>query len=526
MGWTKAVALERLQADGRATIRAGGRQFAVFAQGDRILACNNHCPHEGYPLAEGTLDDGCVLTCNWHNWKFDLASGDNLTGGDRLRVYATRVVDGEVWIDIADPPATERRAAALANLREAFEDHAYDRLARELARLAKAGGDPLEALRQAIAWTHDRLEFGSTHAFAAMEAWLRLHDSMTGAGDRLACLVEAVGHCSWDALREPVRSFGTGVAPYTPDGFLAAIEAQDERAAIARLRDALASGLGAADLAEVLSRAALAHYQDFGHSLIYVVHAERLVARLGREVEAPLLLALVRSLVNASREDLIPEFRAYGKALAEWPGGDGGRTEIPADDLLGTGPRDTLARTLDAAKSSSPAALYRGLLQANALNLLRFDLVHQDRIDNAVADNVGWLDVTHGITFANAVRRQCARFPALWPQGLLQMACFAGRNRPYTDAAIAIADWLPPDRTAFLASCRARLLDHGERDYIHSVHFLKTSLAVEEEVAADPSAPSVEPLLAGLNRFWRSPLKRKHVARTARQALAFVAREA
>ena len=81
--WTRAIALDRLKAKGRAVVRLGGKQIVVFDTGEGPLACNNRCPHEGYPLREGILDDGCVVTCNWHNWKFDLRSGANLYGGDR-----------------------------------------------------------------------------------------------------------------------------------------------------------------------------------------------------------------------------------------------------------------------------------------------------------------------------------------------------------------------------------------------------------------------------------------------------------
>jgi hypothetical protein len=37
-----------------------------------VHAFDDKCPHQGYPLSQGTVA-GCVLTCQWHNWKFDLA---------------------------------------------------------------------------------------------------------------------------------------------------------------------------------------------------------------------------------------------------------------------------------------------------------------------------------------------------------------------------------------------------------------------------------------------------------------------
>src|ERR1700752_3437756 len=150
MTWTSAISLDRLRRDGKAVAKLGGKQIALFAVGRDVFACNNRCPHEGYPLREGTLDDGCVLTCNWHGWKFDLRSGDNLLRGDRLRTYPTKIVEGAVWVDVADPPPEQRQFQAMANLRTAFEDHEYDRIAREVARLRKANADPVAAVAAAI----------------------------------------------------------------------------------------------------------------------------------------------------------------------------------------------------------------------------------------------------------------------------------------------------------------------------------------------------------------------------------------
>jgi hypothetical protein len=58
------------------------------------------------------------------------------------------------------------------------------------------------------------------------------------------------------------------------------------------------------------------------------------------------------------------------------------------------------------------------------------------------------------------VRLQGTRTPALWPQGLLQMALFAGRNTPWLaaddPAAPALDRWAVADAAAFDAECRAR----------------------------------------------------------------------
>jgi nitrite reductase/ring-hydroxylating ferredoxin subunit len=533
MAWTPAIALDRISRDRKAVVKLGARQIALFEANGAIYACNNRCPHEGYPLREGTLD-GCVLTCNWHNWKFDLRDGTNLLGGDRLRTYPTRIAEGRVWVDLSDPPAAEREAAALANLRDAFDDHAYDRMARELARLIKIGSDPLRAVAAAILWSHDRLEFGTTHAYPAAAGWLALYARRNEPEARLISLVEAVGHMAWDVLREPVRLFTSEERPFDPAAFLGAVEAEDEVAAVALLRGALAQGLRFADLERVLTAAALRHYADFGHSLIYVVHTGHLIERLGPEVEAPLLLALTRSLVYAYREDRIPEFRRYAAVLADWPPGDWGEADEGDSEAARPKPADFFGRSINeamrtalehAAAGAAPEALFRALIGANALNLLRYDTRYQERTDGPVADNVGWLSFTHGITFANAVREQCRKYPEFWPQGLLQMACFAGRNAGYTDPEVALEAWRVEDLAAFDAACLDRIFDHGERDYIFSAHLLKTYLAAREEVEAG-LPPEIETvLMAAVNRYFRSPLKHKHTRRTAHQALRFVALE-
>jgi nitrite reductase/ring-hydroxylating ferredoxin subunit len=528
MSWHRAIALATLRAKGRGVVKIANRRLAFFLRGETILACNNRCPHEGYPLVEGTLDDFCVLTCNWHNWKFDLTTGETLIGGDRLRRYPVRVDGDDVMVEIVDAPAAERQERALANLAEAMDEHDYERIARELARHGKAGGDPREALRRAIRASHDRFEYGMSHAYAATARWLELADNVAATSDdALICFVESLGHIAWDSLREPAYPFATGTEIWDRAAFLAAIEKQDEAAALRRLRGALASDVTADELERVFAQAALAHYQDYGHSLIYVRHGFDLLARLGSSIAEPLLAALLRSLVAAYREDLLPEFRDYSGALRSFPASFGtSDAEIVTDAVPFRGVRDALAWTVDQARVLSPRGLHRALLTAIALDQMRFDLAVQACTDNAVAANVGWLDYTHGITFANALRLEATRAPELWPAGLLQMACFAGRGRRYVDATIRLADWVPADEAAFHDRCSERLFDHAERDYIHSAHLLKTYTAMREERATlATGSAAAQALLAAVHRFFNEPMKRKHVRRAARQALDFVAIE-
>ena len=212
--WIDAGPVAALKQRGRRVFKAGKKQILLIAAGDRIYACNNRCPHEGYPLSEGTLGAPCTLTCNWHNWKFDLASGETLVGGDRLRLYAVAERDGHIWVDVADVPAERRQTQALKNLEEACIDNDYERMAREVARYVRADGDPLQPVRHMVQVAAARFEYGMTHAYAAAPEWIALRESAATEEERLAALVEPVAHIAWDTLGEPDFPYTQDSAPW------------------------------------------------------------------------------------------------------------------------------------------------------------------------------------------------------------------------------------------------------------------------------------------------------------------------
>ena len=520
-GWVKAAGLEELRRKGRAVFRLDGRQIALFDTAKGVYACNNRCPHEGYPLREGTLDGGCLLTCNWHNWKFDLETGENQRDGDKLRVYPVEIRGGDVWIEIVDPPVEERLAKSLEGLKQGFVDHDYERLAREIARIARLGVDPTVAVKEAIRWSHDRMEFGWTHAYAGAADWLALHDEHAGEPEnRLICLLESIGHMSDDTLRERIYAYAEGVEDWDEEAFVRAVEDEDEARAIRLTRGAVATGDAWSAMERGLARAALAHYADFGHCAIYVVKAGALIRRLGEDIAEPLLVSLARGLASAFREDLIPEFRGYGAALESFGSKPNGSAPAAAD-YAGLNANKAVAFTAE--HGAAPALdLFRGLLAANALNMVRFDLRFLDDLDRPYGGDFGWLDLTHGLTFADAVLALCSKYPDLWPAGLLQMACFSGRNIAHRDETVDPDDWTVADPDAFFAEVARTLFDHGQDEYIVSVHLVKTAAAARNLAASRETGRAGELALAALNRLLHSPVRRKMVRRAARQAMRFV----
>lgn len=517
------VSVETLKAKGRKVVRLAGKQVLLILSGGKVFAIANRCPHEGYPLSEGTEGPGCALTCNWHNWKFDLASGEALVGRDPVRAYKLEIRGGEIFLDLADPPAEARKARALKGLESALADNDRPRMAREMARLESAGYGAETALIHALHARNERLETGMTHAHAAAADWLALAERAPDADARLAAELEPLAHLSWDTQGAAEHPFSRRASEWSETAFLAAVEAEDEDEAVARIRGAIAENVSYALLRPAFAASALSHYADFGHSAIYTLKAGQLIDRLGDDSKEPVLLALTRQHIRATREERLPEFRRYDKALTEWD--ERGREPARAEDFIGLGIDGALKRAL--ASSGRPwRELYDALLGACAWNLLHFESAFDSATNNPIADNVSWLDFTHALTFANAARHICADRPELWPRALLQLALFLGRNRGYVDAAQDVSRWRVNDAAGFVAARMAGLYDHGIVEPIIACHRLKMLFALEDEIAAAPDAPWLSDMAQAMNRWLESAQKRHHGLRIASQARDFVAREA
>jgi len=524
MQWIDAISLEELALRGKVIVRHGGRQILLMKTAAGVFACTNRCPHEGYPLSEGTLTEGCVLTCNWHNWKFDLASGATLVGGDRLTRFPVRLENGRVLLDVTPADPARRRQEILAGVVRGLEDLDQQRLVRETARLARLDADPADAVRTAIEWAADRLEFGMTHAFAGAPDWLRLCDRPTTADEqKLAAVGEILGHIADDARGGGRFPFPSGTAEWNEAAFVDAVEGEDEGTAIPLLRGALAAGMTPDDLLPALVSAALAHYAGFGHSLIYAAKTVELSRRLGAEAAEPLLCLLARDLIYARREDLLPEFRDYALRFAAWGSADEACPPLDPAALRGLAAKSAMGVVAAWGSRHQPAAIFRVLVEAASWSLLHADETVFTGTTGKLADNVGWLDFTHALTFAEAAQCVVPRRPGWWPAILLQLACFIGRNAGYVDAELDTGIYAVADTDRFIAESIDGLFDHGRDRFIISVHLTKTLLASVNLMQADRA---LTPLLtAALNRFLQARIKGRHVLRTARQMRELVEQE-
>src|SRR5207245_10015549 len=76
-----------------------GKPVAIANQGGKFYALNGTCPHRGGPLGEGTLE-GNLLTCPWHGWQFEVATGKNAIGGAGAACFHVEVRWDEVLVDV------------------------------------------------------------------------------------------------------------------------------------------------------------------------------------------------------------------------------------------------------------------------------------------------------------------------------------------------------------------------------------------------------------------------------------------
>lgn len=96
--WTDVCCEEEIPLGQSKEVVVGDSIVAVFHDAEGWHALNGICPHHGGPLGKGTLR-GCVVTCPWHGWQFDVRDG-TYQHSQQLKqpCYSVRVEAGRVWV--------------------------------------------------------------------------------------------------------------------------------------------------------------------------------------------------------------------------------------------------------------------------------------------------------------------------------------------------------------------------------------------------------------------------------------------
>ncbi|MBN9691039.1 MAG: ferric reductase-like transmembrane domain-containing protein [Verrucomicrobia bacterium] len=114
-GWTEACAVNEVSEGRGRVVTVNGQRIALFRHLDRIFATSNVCRHQGGPLGEGRIVEGCI-TCPWHGWNYQPEDGCSPPPFQEVvETYETRVTAGRVWIRSQANPLGTRCEGARAD---------------------------------------------------------------------------------------------------------------------------------------------------------------------------------------------------------------------------------------------------------------------------------------------------------------------------------------------------------------------------------------------------------------------------
>ena len=427
-----AVALDELEETGRELVSIDGTPLALFSHEGEVRAVNNRCPHMGFPLVEGTVDDG-ILTCHWHHARFELSCGDTFDPwADDVRTYPTEIRDGTVYVNPNPPRELPPDEHWAERLETGLEETLRLVVAKSTIGLLDAG----VGYREPMATT---LEFGTRYRESGWGSGLTILGCMANViddlqpEDRKRALYTGVRHVASDCAGEPPHfdqpSFSTEDVAFDrlKSWFRDCVEVRDRDGAERCLRTAVASGRSEAELAELIVAGATDHpYLSTGHVLDFANTAFESLEHAGWDHADQALASLVEPLVTASRSDERSSWRqpvdlvalledVYGGDVSETSGleelvqeGADETWAVPdgfQDTVLGDDPEAIVDALADAVREGATGeALAAEVAHAAATRVAQFGTA------NEFSD---WNTVHHTFTYANAAHQFARRTDAV-----------------------------------------------------------------------------------------------------------------
>jgi len=402
-------------------VRVGGRTVGLFHHEGAFYAIDNRCPHMGFPLSDGSVEDG-VLTCPWHHARFELSGGDTFDPfADDVTTFPVEVRGGEVYVD-PDPeretdPATHWRARLEHGLRESLSLV----IDKAVIGLDDAGVDPAVSLRIGATFGTEYRADGWGSGLTTLSAMATLLPALRPA-DRRRALAVGLGAVADDCageppffVQDPLSASGVS-ADRLVEWFRETIEVRDADGAERVVRAAIRAGLDDADLAAMFVAAATDHrYLDAGHRLDFVNKAFELLDRIGWDHADAVLPSLVPGLAAAERAEERSSWRqpvdvaalveaASDDLPALFATGEGEPWTEPADfvdRLLGDDPHDIVDALTEAVVSGATSVqLASAVADAAARRVAQFGTANEFR---------DWNTVHHTYTYANATCGLAAR---------------------------------------------------------------------------------------------------------------------
>ena len=101
MKWHRVLAADELPEGRVTTVAAGHKSVALVHYDGQFSALDNHCPHQGGPLGEGSIENG-LLRCPWHGFDYCPLDGKSPGFDDEAITYPLEIREGEVFIGVVE----------------------------------------------------------------------------------------------------------------------------------------------------------------------------------------------------------------------------------------------------------------------------------------------------------------------------------------------------------------------------------------------------------------------------------------
>jgi len=527
--------LDEFEPDSMKMTKVGSQTLVVVRTSDGVFALDNACPHQGYGLATGALGTDAAgepaITCQWHNWKFRVSDGVCTLGEEDVACHPVSVDShGSISVSVTTPTPDEERTRLWPSLRRGIEAQYSGQIARDSIRLLENEAAPADIMWEGVKLGAAKNDYGPGHEIALAADCLHLAELWTG-DDRALALVQGLSGIAEQSRGYPARSVPE---PDPTVDFADAVENEQYTDAMAWVAAAIERGDEPSALRHHFVKSVSNHHIGYGHGAIYVQKMFELLERAGWDRALDLLPHLVLPVSGGTREDTLPYMRKAMEAV------EGVDLESLANspDRRDTGwDPNILTKQLLAAEAAPidlavrailDGAGVEGLLDSVTLavseRLLRYDLdVEADR-----EANFGWLDITHGMTYARAARWAWQNDPgphtarlALFTAWLAFDTGRAERRHgvaraPEPDGAVAAA--LTGDIDEVADSLARAAMDDRGGSFIVVAHLVKTVQAAREE--AEFTGSSLP--LAAAARFVHAPRRERFVARSVAESLDFV----
>ena len=428
---------EDLQGKGCITVHPNGKTLALFLYGDRVYTLDNRCPHMGFPLDKGSVEDG-ILSCHWHHARFDLASGGAFDlWADDIDSFPVEVRDGEIYVDLrANGNTVEHQRV---RLQDGLQHNLSLVVAKAVINLLGHGVAPAEPFRIGLGFgtLYRGMDWG--RGLTTLGCAINLIPYLDEV-DRPLALFHGLADVANDTAGmsprfnpRPLPNDETDI-PTLKEWFRQFVEVRDAQAGERAIVSALRAGADDKQIADMLFTAATDHrYLDAGHTLDFINKALTSVDLAGWEQAELAFTSVVPNLTDARRMeesnawrkpiDLIPLLEAAFEKLPEALETGAGReasieVEALMPTLLGDEPQAIIDLLLDCLRDgAAPVELAGIVAYAAARRIAHF------HTSNEFGD---WDTALHTFTFANAVHQGLQRVDSI------------GLTRGIFDAAMSI----------------------------------------------------------------------------------------